>query len=57
MYFERCGYSIDVVMLFGCVIFRHGANCSARCWYLGCSLIVQCIKYVLFLLCVMVGVC
>ena len=50
MYFERCGYSIDVLIWFGCVAFKHGANCFARCWYSGCSFIVQGIKYVLFLL-------
>lgn len=37
-------------MWFGCVGFRHAANCFAKCWYFGCSLIVQGMKYVLFLL-------
>ena len=50
MYRERCGCSIDVAMWFGCVVFRYAANCFAKCWYSGCSFIVQGIKYVLFLL-------
>ena len=49
MYLERCGYSIDVAVWFGCVVFRHAENCFAKCWYSGCSFIVQGIKYVLFL--------
>ena len=50
MYFERCGCSIDVAMWFGCVVFKHAANCFANCWYSGCSFIVQGMKYVLSLL-------
>ena len=49
MYFERCGYSIDAAVWFGCVVFKHAANCFANCSYSGCSFIVQGIKYVLFL--------
>ena len=41
---------MDVLIWFGCVAFKHGANCFARCWYSGCSFIVQGMKYVLFLL-------
>ena len=44
MYFERWGYSMDAVIWFGCVVFKHGENCFARCWYSGCSFIVQGIK-------------
>ena len=30
-------------------MFMSGANCLAKCWYSGCSLIVQSIKYLLLL--------
>ena len=49
VYFARCGYSIDVAIWFGCVVFKHAENFFARCWYSGCSLIVQGIKYILLL--------
>ena len=39
-------------------MFMIGANCLVRCWYSGCSLIVQSIKYLLYLfLCVDGCVC
>ena len=42
-----------VSLWFGCVIIMLGANCFAKCWYSGCSLIVHGIKYNLHLfLCV-----
>ena len=50
MYLARCGCSIDVAIWFGCVVFRHATKCFAKCWYYGCSFIVQGIKYILFLL-------
>ena len=50
MYLVRYGYSTNVAIWFGCVVFRHAANCFARCWYSGSSFIVQGIKYILFLL-------
>jgi hypothetical protein len=38
---------------FGCVKFKVGENCSARCWYSGYNFIVHSIKYLLHLfLCV-----
>ena len=32
---------------FGCVMFRMGENCVAKCWYSGSNLIVHSIKYFL----------
>ena len=49
MYLERCGYFVDVARWFGCIVFKHAANVFARCWYSGCSFIVQGIKYILLL--------
>ena len=55
IYFERCGYLVIVSWWFGCVKYMLSENCVARCWYSGCSLIVQGIKYILFLFLCVVG--